>query len=60
MNNIKEQVGKLMGESLARGKDRWLTREAELLVLQFQLLALELDLFLAGGPIPKENKQCTR
>ena len=56
MDGIKKQMGKLMGETLARGYDRWRMKEAELLVLKFQLLGLELELFLAGGPIPGEDK----
>ena len=55
MNGLTEQMGKIMGESLARGYDRWLTKKTELLMLELQLLSLELDLFLAGGPIPGEN-----
>ena len=57
MISIQEQMGKIIGNSLAQGKDRWLIRKTELLLLQFQLLALELDLFLAGGPIPSESEK---
>ncbi len=55
MNGIKEQMEKLMGDAMVKEHDRWLTRKAELLVLEFQLLGLELDLCLAGGPIPGEK-----
>ena len=56
MNSLTEQMGKIMGDSIARESDRWCIRKMELLILKFQLLGLELDLFLAGGPIPGEDK----
>ncbi len=57
MVSIQEQMGKIMGDAIARGSDRWHIRKMELLMLEFQLLGLELDLFLAGGPIPSESEK---
>lgn len=56
MSNRTEQMGRLMGESLVRGFERDRKRKMDLLLLEFQLLDLELNLFLAGGPIPGENE----
>lgn len=56
MSNLTEQVGKQMGEALARGYTREHKRKMSLLMLEFQLLGLELNLFLAGGSIPGENE----
>ena len=57
MSTITEQVGKQMGEALARGKERWIADNMKLIFLRLELIRLELDLFLVGGPIPgEENK----
>ena len=56
MSALTEQVGKLMGDAMVRGYDCWHIRKIELLMLEFELLGLELDLFLAGGPIPGEDE----
>ncbi len=49
---VAAEVGRLMGESLARGADREMAARGRLLLLRFELLSLELGLFLVGGPVP--------
>ena len=57
MKTVAEQFSKLAGEAMARGKEREEKARFELLMMEFKLLELELDLFLAGGPIPGENDE---
>ncbi len=56
MNGLTEQVGKQIGEALVRGKERWIADNMKLIFLRLELIRLELDLFLAGGPIPGEKE----
>ena len=57
MKTVAEQMGKLMGDVLACREDRIQMDRFDLLMMEFELLGLELDLFLAGGPIPGENDE---
>ncbi len=45
---IAAEIGRLMGESLARGADRYNRERMELLLLEFTLLDLELSIFLGS------------
>ena len=56
MSNLTEQVGKIMGYAMVRGKERWMAENMKLIFLKLELISLELDLFLAGGPIPGEDE----
>ena len=46
--NPKEQLAKLMGDSLARGFDREMKYKIQLLFLELKLIDLELDILLLG------------
>ena len=54
--NVVEAIGKIMGESCARGKERELHAKMNILMARLHLMNLELDLFLAGGPVPSEEE----
>ncbi len=54
--NVVEAIGKNMGESCTRGKEREFRVKMNVLMARLHLMNLELDLFLAGGSVPREEE----
>ena len=52
---MTERMGRLMGESLARGAEREWERKLEGLEAYMKLIALEIELYLGASPYKKES-----